>query len=759
VPDARETGRSALTTLLAYVLEDASFREALVADGAAAADRWGIELTAAQRRGLQRNVDALRRGPAPGADDTGRAPAARPAPPVGPPGPSDGAATDATDGAAGSVAFVVMPFAEVRWPALGVSLLQAALRKAGAPSDVVYANLDWADIVGRDLYDRVGVSSPTTSLAGEWVFAHLALGRDEDGGDTGRDRVDDVLRLGRAAAYLEDVLLGAHGDHFRFGLLFRMGEMRARARRYVTDLAALPAWGRYTVAALTTTFQQNAASLALAAALRSHHPDLVIAFGGANCEGPMGRALLRNFPAVDLVFQGEAEEVFPAWVRRIATGGGRAALPPEREVITCPPVERLDASPVPDYDDFYARLAATPGEGAATALRQRTALPFETSRGCWWGERSHCTFCGLNGRTMSFRSKTPERALDELRHLVGRHGTPGGPTHVLVVDNILDYHYLGSFLPALAADDLDVTLHYEVKANLRRDQLETLAAAGVTHLQPGIESLSNGPLRLMRKGTTRLRNVQLLKWCREVGIHPSWNLLLGFPGESDEDYRDVPALCGRLTHLVPPEHVGAARADRFSPFFETPGELGIAGLRHEPAYDHVYAGLPVADRADIAYHFRIEAEAPMAGPETAASVHAAVDAWRAAHRRSASLVARWDGDHLVVTDTRGDSDGHPGADAGPSVVRLDLDDVESATLLAIDQAQVSAAVVRAVHASHPGADVGRVLDALVERSLALRDGDGYLALPVLDRPSLPSAQLRDATPPPRRRRIPLTVTR
>ena len=39
---------------------------------------------------------------------------------------------------------------------------------------------------------------------------------------------------------------------------------------------------------------------------------------------------------------------------------------------------------------------------------------FETSRGCWWGERMHCTFCGLNGATMSYRSKSPRRAVDEL---------------------------------------------------------------------------------------------------------------------------------------------------------------------------------------------------------------------------------------------------------------------------------------------------------------------------------------------------------
>lgn len=31
-------------------------------------------------------------------------------------------------------------------------------------------------------------------------------------------------------------------------------------------------------------------------------------------------------------------------------------------------------------------------------------LLYEASLGCWWGEKHHCTFCGLNGTTMKFRA-------------------------------------------------------------------------------------------------------------------------------------------------------------------------------------------------------------------------------------------------------------------------------------------------------------------------------------------------------------------
>ena len=48
--------------------------------------------------------------------------------------------------------------------------------------------------------------------------------------------------------------------------------------------------------------------------------------------------------------------------------------------------------------------------------------------------------------------------------------------------------------------------------------------------------LSTHVLKLMRKGTSMLQNLRLLKWCRYYGIEVAWNLIWGFPGETEEDY-------------------------------------------------------------------------------------------------------------------------------------------------------------------------------------------------------------------------------
>ena len=99
-------------------------------------------------------------------------------------------------------------------------------------------------------------------------------------------------------------------------------------------------------------------------------------------------------------------------------------------------------------------------------------MMFETSRGCWWGAKKHCTFCGLNGATMAYRSKSPARAFDEIRQLVSHYGV----TRVECVDNILDNRYISTVFPRLAASGLGIELFYEVKANLRQGQLVSRAA-------------------------------------------------------------------------------------------------------------------------------------------------------------------------------------------------------------------------------------------------------------------------------------------
>ncbi|MEM7248614.1 MAG: RiPP maturation radical SAM C-methyltransferase [Acidobacteriota bacterium] len=484
------------------------------------------------------------------------------------------------------VLFAVMPTCSARRPALGVSLLQARLEERGRHARVTYFNLEHARLIGLELHrllageHRLGVPMP--ALLGEWLFAEAAFPGQLAPTD---DYVATFLEpLPELHPFLPDLLAA-----------------RARSEELVERAVESIARDRPRVLGFTTTFHQTCASLAVATRVKRLTDPPIIVFGGANCEGPMGQQLLESFDCIDHVISGEADEAFPplvdAWLegREPEPAAGvlsRSVARPEED--TTSPVRDLDALPIPDFRDYFDTLARL--ELSRDDVDAR--VPFETSRGCWWGAKQHCTFCGLNGQGMGFRSKSPERALDELGRLRSRHGV----RRLEAVDNILDLGYLKTVLPRLAEQPLDVELFYETKANLRFEQLALLRAAGITAIQPGIESLSDHVLALMRKGCTTTQNVQLLRWCAELGIEVAWGLIFGFPGETADDYRDMTELLPLLSHLPAPRYGGNIRLDRFSPNFERADELGFTAVEPAAAYSHVFP-LEKDELSRLAYFF------------------------------------------------------------------------------------------------------------------------------------------------------------
>src|SRR6266704_4677677 len=107
------------------------------------------------------------------------------------------------------VLLVVPPFHQLFIPAIGVSLLKAALARIGIPCDVLYLNLQLAERIGPELYTRLAVGGRHTALVGEWVFAGDLFGAD----------APDPRR------YLDEILLGRYGDR---AFADRALELRAR---------------------------------------------------------------------------------------------------------------------------------------------------------------------------------------------------------------------------------------------------------------------------------------------------------------------------------------------------------------------------------------------------------------------------------------------------------------------------------------------------------------------------------------------------
>jgi ribosomal peptide maturation radical SAM protein 1 len=495
------------------------------------------------------------------------------------------------------VVLVSMPFAEVQRPSIALGLLRASLQDTNIQSEVVYANFGLAETIGLVAYQAMQ-STPTDHLLGEWCFASQLFPDAEKNDEEYLNLVLDV----RCSGFPAD--LEQRKDQMRW--------VREKSAAYVERLADSIVARKPKIVGCSSVFQQHCASLALLKRIRELSPDTVLMMGGANCEGEMGVQTVRAFPWVDCIVSGEADAIF-ADLCRVLLDQGRNADPfslPDGAIsqrhlrsmfpillqeglqVPRPLIRDMDSLPLPDYDHYFEALKAS----TLTNLIAPGLLA-ESSRGCWWGEKFHCTFCGLNGTGMKYRSKSPDRVLAELSELKQRYGIG----RIQFVDNILDMSFFKTVLPKLADSVENYSLFYETKANLKREQVELLARAGVRWIQPGIESLDDNVLALIAKGNSALMNLQLLKWSREFGIDAAWNLLCGIPGESDCWYAEMAKWLPAIFHLQPPTGVSRVRYDRFSPYHMRPKDFGL-NLEPSRAYAYVYP-LPKESLMRLAYSF------------------------------------------------------------------------------------------------------------------------------------------------------------
>ena len=533
------------------------------------------------------------------------------------------------------VCLLSMPYAAIERPSIALGLLQGSLQGTGLVSKSLYPNIAYAREIGLRA-NQLLCDGDAEALLGEWTFVSAAF-PDFQPDDAAFLKAN--VRALKANPRARRVVPNGDFEAFLYGL-------RRQAVNFIDRTVERVLALRPRIVGCTSIFQQHCASLALLRRLRERDPSIVTMIGGANCEGPMGRVTANEFPWVDFVVSGEADELFPQLCQSIVRDSketvarhppygtivGRGAGRPVamRLVETEPPratMENMNAAPVPLYDDYFEELRAT-----VDAKDVEPGLVMETSRGCWWGAKHHCTFCGLNGAGMEHREKSPERALDEMRTLTERYGIRKFET----VDNILTMSYFKTVLPVMASLPEPYSVFFETKSNLSRDQVRLLADAGIHWIQPGIEGLHDEALKVVDKGCTALGNVQLMKWSREYGIRVSWFILVKMPGDDDAWYAAIADWLPLIEHLQPPVGVSPVQYHRFSPYFTRSREFGLKLVPKE-SYSQVYPLKP--DRLmDIAYYFdNTEAAPPGRSDAGLMSLGKKVMAWQYAWRREMAL--------------------------------------------------------------------------------------------------------------------------
>jgi ribosomal peptide maturation radical SAM protein 1 len=588
------------------------------------------------------------------------------------------------------VALIYPPFGPPHLASLGLAVLSAGIKQRGFECRTFY----WSyrivhQLPGVPPEHQAGIYHLFTQRAfspwNEWVFTRHLFG------DRLAPRDAEALtRLADLDQRMEPLTRPLRASQIILGLCNNMGTLLSAM---ADELAA------FDIIGVGSTFFQNGAALALCKTIKDRWPDKITLLGGANCDGDMGGGQIDNFPFLDGVFSGEVDHDVPDFVQRVHEGRpidtvkGLLYRDEAGQVQRGPastPLDDMNGLPVPDFDDWIEER-----KRFGMYDLDKMCLPLESSRGCWWGAKSHCTFCGLNANGMAYRQKDASRFQDELLGIVSRYGA----RFFFMADNILSTQYFKTFVPWAKAHDIKLDFFYEIKANMNRQQLADLADAGISMVQPGIEHFSSSVLSLMRKGVSGIQNVAFLKYAAEHGIVTIYGILAGFPGEDPNEYARLVHELPKLVHFTPPSALIDIEFHRFSPYHNDPASFGIR-LRPHEKYSFIYP-LPESELARLAYQFEVEGRRAQ-DLSYLTKISRVVTTWQHQFNHD-ECVLTWQQDErgILIRDRRpgfAARDYRLSGHAVPAFLALEQPRTLKA---AIEQARQIAAEPVSLHASHP----------------------------------------------------------
>ncbi|MGE5527596.1 MAG: tRNA (N6-isopentenyl adenosine(37)-C2)-methylthiotransferase MiaB [Patescibacteria group bacterium] len=254
--------------------------------------------------------------------------------------------------------------------------------------------------------------------------------------------------------------------------------------------------------------------------LKEERPEVILAVCGCMAQEPGERERIRaDHPHVDLVFGPQNLHEFPRLLQRVLEGEGR--------------VIEVNLGPGGIQEDLPARRSSN--------LKAWVTIVQGCDNFC-----SYCIVPYVRGRE---RSREPGRILAEIRGLAAR----GVREITLLGQNVNSYgRDLGPGAMGFAgllreADRVPGLWRLRFMTSHPKDLSDDLIAAMAEcrtvceHLHLPLQAGSDRILGLMNRRYTRGRYLELVRRLRGAvpGIALTTDVIVGFPGETDEDFRDT----------------------------------------------------------------------------------------------------------------------------------------------------------------------------------------------------------------------------
>ncbi len=200
-----------------------------------------------------------------------------------------------------------------------------------------------------------------------------------------------------------------------------------------------------------------------------------------------------------------------------------------------------------DWEQIVTDLGQTFHAEEMTNRRLTTPSHYaylKISEGC----NRHCAYCAIPLITGKQKSRTIEDILTEVETLVAK-----GVVEFQIVAQELTAYGTDIYGKQMIAELIDriaqvsgvawIRLHYAYPANFPFELLEVMARRDnvCKYLDIALQHISDNQLQAMRRNFTSKQTYELIETIRrEVpGIHLRTTFMVGYPGESDEDFQQL----------------------------------------------------------------------------------------------------------------------------------------------------------------------------------------------------------------------------
>lgn len=283
-------------------------------------------------------------------------------------------------------------------------------------------------------------------------------------------------------------------------------------------------------------FSVNIASIGLAGKIatliKKKKKDKRIIFGGTGCFWEYDRCLIfpEDFWAIDAFVIGEGEETLEKILNNYKSSKRfdevkgvifrkEDFLKPADPFYT----RDIDNLPFPTFSDFNLDLYTT---------RQ---IPMLISRGCI----GRCSFCIDHLMCGAYRYRSPEKILEEIKYHININKIKGFAFNDLICNGNLKQ--LERFCDLIIDAQINIIWgsYAMVRKKMSFEFLKKMHKAGCIFLCYGLESGSDRTLKRMNKFYTSEDAERVIRATYEAGIQTAINIIVGFPGETEEDFKQT----------------------------------------------------------------------------------------------------------------------------------------------------------------------------------------------------------------------------